>query len=170
MSSTVGFIRNACAACLLVLAVSTTAFAQAGKAPLAPAVPRAFTAPWQKVFADTELSIGVDTSRVERVDGSTYRVWLQTRWATPRSGSRKETPSPFNRELIRTYLRCGSTAYKVVSTVVSLNDAPAIDSVVVNDRAAWAGTWNVAKPQSADAGAGEGACAILRARGRVQHR
>jgi hypothetical protein len=100
------------------------------------------------------------------VDGSTYRVWMQTRWAAPRYGSRKRTPLPFNREMIRTYLRCDPIAYKVVGTVVSLDDGPPVDSVIVGEKAASAGNWKDAEPGSADAGAGKGACAILDARAR----
>ena len=149
-----------CSVGFLLLVLPATTVAQAGKDAGSPA---AFASPWQIVFANAALTIGLDTSRVERLADSTFRVWLQTRWAAPRTGSQKRTPSPFNRELIRTYLRCNPTQYKVVSTVVSLNDGPAIDSVVVGDSAAWAGSWVLAAPQSADAGAGDRACAILRA-------
>jgi hypothetical protein len=113
------------------------------------------------VFADSELSIALDTSRVERISASTYGVWLQTRWTAPRHGNRKRTASPFNREVIQTYLQCSPVAYRVIRTVVSLNDGPPVDSIVVGDRAAWAAAWAIAKPHSADIGAGDRACAIL---------
>ena len=158
-------VGNARSVCLLVLACPAAAAAQLSGPPTPPAP---FAAPWQMVFTNVELIVGLDTSRVERVDSTTYRVWLQTRWAAASFGSRKKTPSPFNRELIRTYLRCNPTAYRVVSTVVSLNDGAAVDSVVVSDAAARATPWAVAAPQSADAGAGDTACAILRARRRTR--
>jgi len=123
-----------------------------------------FTTPWYVVFADSELTIALDTSRVSRVDSSTYRLWLKTRWAAPRNGTRKHTSSPFNREMIRTYLRCSPVAYKVIGTVVSLDDGPPLDSMVVGDRRARLGAWNVAKPRSADVGAGENACRLLHRR------
>ncbi len=121
-----------------------------------------FAAPWYTVFVDPAFRIAVDTSRVERLGNDRYLVWLQTRWNAPRQGRTKQTATPFNRELIHTFLRCDPTGYKVVQTVVSLNDGPPIDSVGVGQVAAKARNWAAASAGSADAGAAEQACAILR--------
>jgi hypothetical protein len=164
-STQLGLLENARSVCLLLLTFPGAAAAQLSSS--RPASPTPFAAPWQAVFTNPDLSVGLDTSRVERVDSVTYRVWMQTRWAAARFGSQKRTASPFNRELIRTYLRCNPTAYRVVGTVVSLDDGPAVDSIVVGDDAARARAWSVAEPQSADAGAGDRACAILRGRSRT---
>lgn len=63
--------------------------------------------------------------------------------------------------MIHTYLRCDPAAYKVIGTVVSLDEGPPLDSIVAGDRAATA-PWSIAKPLSGDARAGDRACAILR--------
>ena len=150
---------------LLLLAFPAGLIAQTRGQPV-PTVgaPQAFTAPWSTVFFDSAFRIGLDTSRVERVADDVYLIWLQTRWSAPRRGSTKTTATPFNRELIRTFLRCNPTQYKVVQTVVSLNDGPPIDSVGVGLAATKAGKWTSPSHGSADIGAGDRACAILRHR------
>jgi len=124
----------------------------------------AFAAPWSTVFVDSGFQIGLDTSRVDRLGENHYLIWLQTRWAEPRRGRTKTTPTPFNREMIRTFLHCNPTQYKVIQTVVYLNDGPPIDSVGVGLAAATSGEWTTPSPGSADIRAGDRACAILHGR------
>lgn len=120
-----------------------------------------FNAPWIRIFSDSAFQIALDTSRVERVAADSYLLWMQTRWLTPRSGSTKRTPSPFNRELIHTFLRCAPVAYKVARTVVSLDDGPAVDSVGAGVDTARQAGWQTSSGGSADAAAGAEACALL---------
>ena len=86
---------------------------------------------------------------------------MQTRWAMPRRGSAKRTPSPFNRELIHTFLLCDPVAYKVARTVVSLDDGPPVDSLGAGVDAAWRADWRRASLRSADIGAVAAACTTL---------
>jgi hypothetical protein len=125
-----------------------------------------FLAPWAMVFRDSAFQIALDTSRVERIDADSYLVWMQTRWRVPRRGSTKRTPSPFNRELIHTFLRCQPVAYRVAQTVVSLNGGPAIDSIGSGVDSARQADWHPASAGSADAAAGAEACRVLNRRSR----
>jgi hypothetical protein len=120
-----------------------------------------FNAPWLIVFSDSAFQIALDTSRVTRVEANSYLLWMQTRWLVPRSGAIKRTPSPFNRELIHTFLRCEPVAFKVARTVVSLDDGPTIDSTGAGVVAARRSAWHSSNPGSADAAAGIGTCRIL---------
>lgn len=126
-----------------------------------------FDPPWARVFTDPAFQIALDTSRVDRRGAQSYLVWMQTRWATPHRGATRRTPSPFNRELIHTFLRCDPVAYKTARTVVSLDDGPPVDSVGAGVEAARRGAWRAADPRSADAAAGAAACTILQ---RPRHR
>jgi hypothetical protein len=80
-------------------------------------------AAWIPVYADSAVSVALDTTRVERRGPNEYLVRYQTRWATPHQ---TQAPSPFNRELILSLLRCNPTAFKTVEVSVYLNDGPLI--------------------------------------------
>lgn len=148
-----------CRALLLVCGLSPMLSGQAAARQTA-MIPR-FKAPWIAVLSDSSFEIALDTSRIERADAKSYLLWMQTRWLTPRRGSTKRTPSPFNRELIHTFLRCEPLAYKVARTVVSLGDGPPIDSLGGGVDVARRAPWRSATRGSADAVAGAEACRLL---------
>lgn len=145
---------------LLAWASSSALDAQRSPAPRGAAI-APFEAPWVRVFSDSGFQIAVDTVHVRRVDANSYLLWMQTHWLMPRRGATKRAASPFNRELIHTFLRCDTVAYKVARTVVSLDDGPPVDSVGAGIEAARRAGWRTAGLGSADAGAGAEACVIL---------
>lgn len=147
-------------ATVLMLASSATVTAQT-TAGHGSRTARRFEPPWVTAFTDPDFQIALDTSRIERVDADAYLVWMQTRWVTPRNGSTKRTPSPFDRELIHTFFKCNPIAYKVARTVVVLGDGPPIDSVGTDLQTARASAWRPASPGSADLGAGRAMCGIV---------
>lgn len=121
-----------------------------------------FEPPWVSVFSDSAFHVALDTSRVERIAPDSYLIWMQTRWLEPRTGTTKRTPSPFDRELIHTFVRCELLAYKVARTIVSLDDGPAVDSIGAGVDAARQADWHPSAAGSADAIAGAEACALLK--------
>jgi hypothetical protein len=80
-------------------------------------------AAWVPIYSDSTVSVALDTTRVERRGPNEYVVRYQTRWATPHQ---TQAPSPFNRELILSLLRCNPTAFKTVEVSVYLNDGPLV--------------------------------------------
>ena len=161
MHSTIATNTRRCGfrALVLLCGLSATLSGQA-VAPQTGAIPR-FKAPWITVFTDSGFRIALDTSRIKRADAKSYLLWMQTRWLTPRRGSTKRTPSPFNREFIHTFLQCEPLAYKVARTVVSLDDGPPIDSLGGGVDTARRASWRPASRGSADARAGAEACRLL---------
>jgi hypothetical protein len=155
--------RSIGCATFLTLASSATITAQTTAGHRSRPV-RRFEPPWVTVFTDPDFQIALDSSRIDRVDADAYLVWMQTRWVTPRNGSTKRTSSPFDRELIHTFVKCNPIAYKVVRTVVSLESGPPVDSVGTDLQTARASTWRPASPGSADLGAGRAMCGIVRRR------
>jgi hypothetical protein len=80
-------------------------------------------AAWVPLYSDSAVSVALDTTRVERRAPNEYVVRYQTRWVSPRD---TQAPSPFNRELILSLLRCHPTAFKTVEVSVYLNDGPLV--------------------------------------------
>ena len=120
--------------------------------------------PWRRIFVDSGFDIAFDTSHVENDREDQYVIRLETRWKIPRRGRTKRTSTPFNRELIRAFLRCQPPGYKVISTVVSLNNGAPIDSVATSVADARMKEWSIPARGSADAGVADRVCAILRIR------
>jgi len=154
---------------LLLMAASSATLAGQGSAASRSRVIADFDLPWIPVFRDSAFRIALDTSRIKRVGSNTYLLWMQTRWFLPRRGGTKRTASPFNRELIHTFLRCEPLAYKVARTVVSLDDGPPVDSVGAGVAAAKRADWHPVSSGSADAGAGAQACEVLSHRSGQPH-
>jgi hypothetical protein len=75
------------------------------------------------LYADSVISTSLDTTRVEQRAPNEYLVRYQTRWATPHQ---TQAPSPFDRELILSLLRCNPTAFKTVEVSVYLGDGPLV--------------------------------------------
>ncbi len=120
------------------------------------------TNPWVQVFADSALSVALDTSRIEPTSTGDYLLWFETKWAQPRT----TVEGPFNRESINTLLRCRPVAFKTVSVTVSYNDGPPIAHMggALSDVASK--PWKTPVARSADDGSFGRACAIITQRSR----
>lgn len=70
-------------------------------------------AAWAPLYNDSSVSVALDTTDVEERGPNEYLVRYLTRWATPRQ---TEAPTPFNRELILSLLRCNPIKTKVPRT------------------------------------------------------
>jgi hypothetical protein len=113
---------------------------------------------WLRVYTDTAFTVALDTSRVERIANNAFLVWFETRWARPHQ---TQAPGPFNRETIRTILRCRPVAYKTVHVSVSLDAGPVVAEQGGTVADAERQEWKVPAPDSADEHSFVAACAAL---------
>jgi hypothetical protein len=125
-----------------------------------------FTTPWILVFTDSAFTVGLDTTRISRWSSSAYVVWFQTRWTQPRLGRLSTAPSPFNREVINTFLRCSPLGFKTVETTGYLDDGPRIAQTGGSLTEGVNKKWDASAVGSADEGSGTAACAIISSRGK----
>jgi hypothetical protein len=77
---------------------------------------------WHQVFKDADYQVSLDTAHIERGPDDSYLVWYETVHATLRGHNGR----PWNREIIRSYLRCDPLSFKTVRITIFLNDGPAV--------------------------------------------
>ncbi len=77
---------------------------------------------WQQVFKDADYQVSLDTAHIERGPDDSYLVWYETVHATLREHDRR----PWNREIIRSDLRCEPLSFKTVRITIFLNEGPAV--------------------------------------------
>jgi hypothetical protein len=77
---------------------------------------------WQVVYRDARYEVSLDTANVEAGPGGGSLVWYQTRHSEPRD----EAGRLWNRELIRSLLRCEPLSFKTVRITVHLDDGPVV--------------------------------------------
>jgi hypothetical protein len=116
---------------------------------------------WVRIYRDSTVSVALDTTRVDQRAPNEYVVRYQTRWVTPRQ---TQAPSPFNRELILSLLRCNPTAFKTVEVSVYLNDGPLVARQGTNVTEANAQPWKTPRG-SVDVPSLNRACELITAVG-----
>lgn len=76
----------------------------------------------KQVFKDADYQVSLDTAHIERGPEDSYLVWYET----VHGALREDDGQPWNREIIRSYLRRDPLSAKTVRITMFLNDAPAI--------------------------------------------
>jgi hypothetical protein len=77
---------------------------------------------WRLLYHDTTYEVALDSSHIERQSDNAYLVWYQTRHATPKV----EAGQPWNRELIRSLLRCDPLSFKTVRITLHYDAGPVV--------------------------------------------
>jgi hypothetical protein len=112
---------------------------------------------WAPLYADSSYRVAFDTAHVRRDGGGVYLTWIETRHAR----LEHENGHPFNREIIRNFLRCDPLSFKTVGVMLSLDDGPVVVWQGGDVRAGWAKPWKPTIPSSVDEGAMSRQCALL---------
>lgn len=131
-----------------------------------PRGPRAEAEPrheWRQAYGDSNYQVSVDTAHIERAPEGAYLVWLETKHASLQT----EFGKPWNREIIRSLLRCAPLSFKTVRVTLQYNDGPVIaaeggDVASVADR-----PWKPVIPRSVDEARMSGACALISRAGKM---
>lgn len=113
---------------------------------------------WAQVFKDAEYQVSLDTAHIEPIPEGGYLVWYETQHARPKVEAGKR----WNREIIRSLLRCDPLSFKTVRITVHYGDGPSVarrggEIEDVADK-----PWKPVIPGSVDEGAMGTACAIIR--------
>lgn len=116
---------------------------------------------WQELYKDASYHVFLDTANVEAQAGDAYLVWYQTIHAT----LREHDGEPWNREIIRSFLRCEPVSFKTVHITIFLDDGPPVATEGGDLEDAVDQPWNEATA-SVDRPAMKRACEIIRARAR----
>ena len=112
---------------------------------------------WVAVHDDARYHVSLDTAHVRRDGGGVYLVWFETRHAAiARDGGH-----PFDREVIRDFIRCDPLAFKNVGAMLSLGDGPVVVWQGGDVRRASATQWKPTTPGSVDESAFSEACRLL---------
>ena len=116
---------------------------------------------WRLVYHDAAYQVSLDSSHIELQSGGAYLVWYQTRHAAPKV----EAGQPWNRELIRSLLRCDPLLFKTVRITLHYDAGPVVaarggDLVAVADT-----PWKSPTAGSVDEEAMREACVVI---GRLQ--
>ena len=129
-------------------------------APAAETSPQAaFGSPenWATVFFHTDLTVALDTTRVEPMSDGSYLLWFQKTWVTPR----KTQSRPFNRELIHALVRCEPLTFKTVGVTLFYDEGPPVAEAGGSVSEAAKEEWKTPIPGSADEGSFQQACMNL---------
>lgn len=112
---------------------------------------------WATVFFHTDLTVALDTTRMEPMPDGSYLLWFQKIWVTPR----KAESQPFNRELIHALVRCEPLAFKTVSVTLFFDEGPPVAKVGGSVSEATKEEWKTPIPGSADEGSFQQTCMNL---------
>lgn len=112
---------------------------------------------WAIVFFHTDLTVALDTTRMEPMPDGSYLLWFQKIWVTPR----KAESRPFNRELIHALVRCKPLAFKTVSVTLFYDEGPPVAEAGGSVSEATKKEWKTPTPGSADEGGFQQACMNL---------
>jgi hypothetical protein len=77
---------------------------------------------WVQVYASDEHWVALDTAHAARNSDGSWLVWFETRHAA----EREQDGRRFNRERIRSLLRCEALAFKTVHVAMTLDDGPVV--------------------------------------------
>ncbi|MCI0331043.1 MAG: hypothetical protein L0196_08905 [candidate division Zixibacteria bacterium] len=112
---------------------------------------------WATVFFHADLTVALDTTRIEPMSDGSYLLWFQKMWVTPR----KVESQPFNRELICALVRCEPLGFKTVSLTLFHDDGPPLAQKRAPVIEAVKEEWKTPAPGSADEGSFQQACINL---------
>jgi hypothetical protein len=116
---------------------------------------------WIEVFRNSDYGVMVDTVNVGRRRDGTYVVQYET-WHLH---GEVDEGRRFNREVIRSELRCAPIGFRTIEVTLFLDHGPAL-SRRPGDGAAPGSPWRVPGATSVDLAAMRATCRILRARTR----
>ena len=115
---------------------------------------------WQEVYQDEEFRVSLDLAHIEEgLEPDTFAVWYQTQ----RFVMQEEDGEPWNREVIRSLLRCTPLEFKTVRVTVFLDDGPPVAQVGATLEDISDQPWRAVIPESIDAASMKGACALITA-------
>jgi|SRR5688572_7386375 hypothetical protein len=113
---------------------------------------------WRQVYADTSYVVSLDVAHVSGgPEKDSLAVWYETRHLA----MRKHEGKPWNREIIRSLLRCEPLSFKTVLTTIFLGDGPPIAQVGGSEADVREKPWRPVGPDTVDEAAMQGACKLL---------
>lgn len=113
---------------------------------------------WRQVYADTTYVVSLDVAHVSPgPEEDSLAVWYETRHLAMREHEGK----PWNREIIRSLLRCEPLSFKTVLTTVFLDDGPPIAQIGGREADVREKPWRPVRPDTVDEAAMRGACKFL---------
>jgi hypothetical protein len=115
---------------------------------------------WVVLTVDSGYTVAVDTSRIERQFGNTYRIWYRTDHDRMRFYKEKA----FDRETVQAILRCDGYGYRVVSTEMSVRRGKTVIRQTTDDGELGRQPWHRVEAGSPDAIVAHSACEIARHR------
>lgn len=113
---------------------------------------------WEEVYRDEEFVVSLDVAHIE--DGpepGTFAVWYRT----DRLVMQEEDGEPWNREVIRSLLRCSPVEFKTVRVTVFLDDGPPVAQIGGTLEDVSDEPWRAVVPESIDAASMRDACALI---------
>ena len=119
---------------------------------------------WHQVHADTSFVVSLDLVHVSGAPQmDSVAVWYETRHLAMREHEGK----PWNREIIRSLLRCEPLSFKTVLTTIFLNDGPPVAQIGGVQADVRTKPWRPVLPDSVDEAAMRGACQVLQGKLRL---
>ena len=113
---------------------------------------------WHQVYADTSFVVSLDLAHVSgNPQKDSVAVWYETRHLAMREHEGK----PWNREIIRSLLRCKPLSFKTVLTTIFLNNGPPVAQIGGVQADVGTKPWRPVLPNSVDEAAMRGACQVL---------
>jgi hypothetical protein len=113
---------------------------------------------WHQVYADSSFVVSLDLAHVSGVrQKDSAAVWYETRHLAMREHEGK----PWDREIIRSLLRCEPLSFKTVLTTIFLKDGPPLAQIGGAEADVRTKPWRPVLPNSVDEAAMRGACQVL---------
>lgn len=114
---------------------------------------------WRQVYADTSYVVSLDIAHVNPgPEDDSLAVWYETRHLAMRDHEGK----PWNREIIRSLLRCEPLSFKTVLTTIFLENGPPIAQIGGRAADVREKLWRPVGPDTVDEAAMRGACKLLK--------
>ncbi len=80
---------------------------------------------WLQLYMDADYRVSIDTADMTPTAEGAYLVWYETKHTSPKV----EAGRPWNREIIRSLLRCDPLSFKTVRITVHYDDGPVVAAI-----------------------------------------
>ena len=112
---------------------------------------------WLQLYIDADYRVSLDTADMTPMAQGAYLVWYETKHTSPKV----EAGKPWNREIIRSLLRCDPLSFKTVRITVHYNDGPVVAAIGGDIADVASKPWKPVVSPSVDEATMRPACAFI---------
>ncbi len=112
---------------------------------------------WLQLYMDADYRVSLDTADMTPTAQGAYLVWYETKHTSPKV----EAGKPWNREIIRSMLRCDPLSFKTVRITVHYDDGPVVAAIGGDVADVASKPWKPVVSPSVDEATMRPACAFI---------